>query len=217
MSTCQIIDTPWNTTDQVDCLKAAGITTVIRYYNNGNSSALPEKRLELDEAQALSSGGLKIAVVFQTSQDEASDFSYDQGYSAGTSAYNWASGTIGQPFNSAIYFAVDYNASQDDVDNLIIPYFNGVKAAFSDLGNRRSQYKIGAYGSGLVVNTLKDGGQCDYRWLSASTSYNGTQDALDTGEYEMVQIYPSDKVCNISLDYDQLQSADTAIGSFILG
>lgn len=216
MSTYSIIDTPWHTTNIIDCLKDAGVETVIRYYNDGNSVHLPQKRLELNEAQALSAGGLKIMVIFQTGQDSTSEFTYDQGFQSGTNAYNWAKNTIGQPRNSAIYFGVDYNPNEAELESNVIPYFKGVAAAFKDLGGASADYNVGAYGSGLVVNTLRDQGLCDYRWLSQSSGYYGTQEALNEGNYELHQIYPSEVICSIAVDYDVENPNVSDIGSFDL-
>ena len=119
---------------------------------------------------------------------------------------------IRQPLGSAIYFAVDYNASQADLENYVIPYFKGVKEA---MGN---SYKIGAYGSGLVVNTLRVEGLCEFRWLSESSSYYGTQEAIDNGAYELHQIYvsPAPQVCGIDVDYDTKKPETDNIGAFTL-
>lgn len=216
MSTYKIIDTPWHTTDIVGCLKEEGITTVIRYYNNGNSTGLPQKRLELPEAQALSAGGLKILVVFQLSQNKVTDFTNEKGQAAGTSAFNWAKDTIGQPSGSAIYFAVDYNASQAELESNISPYFEGVAQSFSELSGGESLYKVGVYGSGLVVNSLKDQGLADYRWISQSSSYYGTQEALANGQYDLHQIYPAGVICKIDVDFDEQNPDVSNIGSWSL-
>jgi hypothetical protein len=209
----KLIDTPWDTSAIIDCLKNEGVGTVIRYYNNGNSTTLPQKRLELQEAQALSAGGLQIAVVFQLVQDSTQFFSEQLGYDAGVSAFNWAKNTIGQPAGSAIYFAVDYNPNDAEVQSNIVPYFEGVAKAFASLGG---DYKVGAYGSGLVVNTLRDQSLCEFRWLSMSSGYYGTQDALNEGNFELHQIYPSAVICNIAVDYDEKNPTSTDIGSFSL-
>ena len=85
-----IIDTPYNTTSKLSCLSSHGIKTIIRYYNFSNSRMLPDKRLELPEAQSISSGGMRMAVVFQQRQDRASDFSRERGIAAGRRAYRYA-------------------------------------------------------------------------------------------------------------------------------
>lgn len=216
MTTYPIIDTPWHTTNQLDCLKSSGIEVVIRYYNNGNSATLPQKRLELPEAQALSNDGFQIMVVYQTTQNSVSSFSEQKGYDAGVNAFNWAKNTIGQPRGSAIYFAVDYNATQSEIDNNIAPYFQGVKTAFEELSALGERYNVGAYGSGLVVNSLLEMKLIDYRWLSMSTGYRGTTEAIENGDYELRQIYPSQTLCSIAVDFDEKKSPETNIGSWSL-
>ena len=81
-----IIDTPWNTTSRLSCLKAQDVKTVIRYYNFSNSQNLPEKCLTLAEAQAICAQGMNIAVVFQQRQNRAEDFSELKGYETGRRA-----------------------------------------------------------------------------------------------------------------------------------
>ena len=217
MNTYKIIDTPWDTSSQIACLKREGIETVIRYYNDGNSKKLPEKRLELAEAQALSAAGLNIMVVFQKTNNEVVDFTYDKGYSNSQIAYNWAKGTIGQPFHSAIYFAVDYDASKSDLDNNIIPYFQGIQDGFKALANRLNTYEVGVYGSGLVVNTLKNQGLCSFRWLSESSGFNGTQEALDHGSYELYQQFTTNTIlCSLDVDFDIQNPHGQSMGAFKL-
>ena len=70
-----VIDTPFNTTSTISCLVSRGVGTVIRYYNFSNSLSFPEKCLQLPEAQALGSKGVRIAVVFQQRQNQLADFS----------------------------------------------------------------------------------------------------------------------------------------------
>src|SRR5690242_8367535 len=100
-----IIDTPFNTESKISCLTLNGVTTVIRYYNFSNSSVFPHKRMELPEAELLAKNGLKIAVVFQQRQSQASDFSDANGFAAGRAAFRHARHNIGQPEGSGIYFS----------------------------------------------------------------------------------------------------------------
>src|SRR5215510_10075255 len=125
-----IIDTPFRTTSKIPCLKSQGVNTVVRYYNFSNSSVFPNKRLELAEAEALAANGLQIAVVFQQRQNRASDFDKSKGIAAGREAFRQAQNSIGQPAGSGIYFSVDFDAGNSDLNNNIIPYFQGVKEAF---------------------------------------------------------------------------------------
>src|SRR6266508_3190724 len=121
-----IIDTPFDTTPKISCLVSHGIGTVIRYYNFSNSRSFPEKCLQLAEAQALGSQGVRIAVVFQQRQNQVADFSQLKGEVAGRRAYPHAHDNIGQPGASAIYVAVDFDAVPIQIENNIAPYFEGV-------------------------------------------------------------------------------------------
>src|SRR4051794_25868537 len=163
-----IIDTPFNTTPHIGCLSSQGISTVIRYYNFSNSRELPEKRIELAEAQALAAHGIRIAVVFQQRHDRASDFDVMQGAAAGRRAYRYAEDDIGQPTGSAIYFGVDFDANADEVTRYVVPYFEGVARAFSEQASGSPAYRVGAYGSGLVCTVLQEKGLIDFVWLASS-------------------------------------------------
>ena len=149
-----IIDTPFNTTPKIPCLVSQGVGTVIRYYNFSNSLSFPDKCLQLPEAQALGAQGLRIAVVFQQRQNQVADFSESKGLAAGRRAYRHAHDNIGQPGGSAIYFSVDFDAPRSQITNNVVPYFEGIKRAFDDESDGAPEFRLGAYGSGLVCGTL---------------------------------------------------------------
>src|ERR1051325_10636848 len=127
-----IIDTPFSTRNSIPCLKSQGVSTVIRYYNFSNSGVFPNKKLELPEAEALSANNVQIAVVFQQRQNKVEDFSELQGFAAGRAAFRHARHSIGQPTNSGIYFSADFDASNNEITNAVIPYFQGVRRAFTE-------------------------------------------------------------------------------------
>lgn len=212
----KIIDTPWNTSSKLTCLSNNGITTVIRYYNFSNSSALPQKKLLLAEAEDISLAGLSIAVVFQQRQNKITDFSYVKGMAAGKEAYNYARDHIGQPDGSAIYFAVDFDASKSELNASIIPYFEGVQEAFLLASGGSPSYRVGAYGSGLVCTTLKKKNLISLIWLSMSRGFRGTRAALSNGEYDLNQIPPAKQLCRIGVDYNEQNPAVSDFGQFTL-
>jgi len=182
-----IIDTPWNTAAKAAALAAAGVTAVLRYYNFANSRSLPEKCLTATEARALSAAGIAVGVVFQQMQNATRYFSRQEGERAGERALWLARDTIGQPEGSAIYFAVDYDAGAQDVDSAIASYFEGVHAALGSGGSGGTPYRVGAYGSGLVCDRLRDRGLIDLAWLSLSRGFRGTREALAAGRYDLQQ------------------------------
>lgn len=194
-----IIDTASNTTDHIECLKQAGVETIIRYYNHKNHTRLPTKRLEPKEANVISENGLNIVVIFQCTNNKALYFSKKQGSMDAERAFDWASTTILQPYGTAIYFAVDYNASKKELEDHIIPYFTAIQDVFNK--KNEGNYKVGVYGSGLTTKTLYKKGLADYRWLSQSTGFKGTEEAIKKEEYELLQKYnPKDKICTLSID-----------------
>lgn len=207
-----IIDTPFNTVSQIPCLLSKGVTTVIRYYNFSNSRTFQQKCLTL--AEALSASGLRIAVVFQQRQNQIADFSNVKGLAAGRRAYQLAQNSIGQPAGSAIYFAVDFDASKSEIDGSIIPYFEGIKSAFDaeSLGN--PQYQVGAYGSGLVCGTLNARGLIERTWLSMSRGFRGTTAAITAKNYDLLQKAPATRLCGIDVDFNEANELRDGFGAF---
>ena len=152
-------------------LKDAGYTFVGRYYNINNQS----KNLTLAEAKILSALGLSIIAVWENGYPtKASYFSHAAGVHDGTSAYFYALKTIGQPAGKPIYFAVDYDASQADLLNNIVPYFIGIADGFNAISGNNPQYPVGVYGSGLVCNSLLTQHLASYTWLAQPADWQGS-------------------------------------------
>jgi hypothetical protein len=211
-----IIDANSNTTSRIPCLLSQGVRTIIRYYNFSNSRRLPEKRMELAEAQALASHGIQMAAVFQQRQDQADDFSELKGVAAGRRAYRYARDNIGQPAGSAIYFGVDFDASSSQIRNNIAPFFEGVKRTFAEEGGGNPEYRIGAYGSGLVCGTLTRSGLIGLTWLSLSRGHRGTRDVLRTGEFHLAQRPPATTLCGLDIDFDEPNPDRPDFGAFTI-
>ncbi len=211
-----IIDTPFNTTSRIPCLKQQGVRTVIRYYNFENSSVFRDKKLELPEAEALAANGLEIAVVFQQRQNRASDFDKSKGIAAGREAFRHAQNHIGQPAGSGIYFSVDFDAGNSDLNNNIIPYFQGVKQAFEQESGGNPGYRVGVYGSGLVSSTLTDRGLIELTWLAMSRGFRGTRDALDAGAFNLAQLPPARTLCGIGVDFNEPNPDGRDFGAFTI-
>src|SRR5436853_373643 len=105
----QIIDVPSNVQELAIPLAEAGVKTVIRYYNHGNSSQLPSKCVTRPELAALHAAGLSVAVVFEQrggANGNLDDLSDENGTADAQRALALAQ-EMAQPEGSAIYFAVD--------------------------------------------------------------------------------------------------------------
>jgi len=166
------------------CLAMEGYDFVGRYYNKNN----PSKNLSFAEANFLSSIGLRIVAIWENGfPTSASYFSYRTGLADGTAAYEYAKTTISQPILSPIYFAVDYDASPQDVAGVISEYFNGVVSAFNPMGNGSPEYFIGVYGSGLVCRKMLETGIATHSWLAQSTSW---RESNTFANYNIKQFMP---------------------------
>lgn len=211
-----IIDTPRRTTLKLSCLKDKGVTTIIRYYNFENSHQLPEKRMELAEAQAIAAAGINIGVVFQQGQNNASAFSDLQGFKAGRRAFTYARDTIGQPTGTGIYFSVDFDANKNEVNHKVVPFFEGVRRAFSEESGGEGSYRVGVYGSGLVSSILTDKGLIELTWLAMSRGFSGTKPALAAGAFDLAQLPPETKLCTLDVDLNDPNPARPDFGAFTL-
>ena len=129
-------------------IKNAGYTDVGRYLTNAPNST-NDKALSFDELEILLATGLNVFPIFQTSGNETSYFSANQGTSDAITAKSAAS-NFGFPSSATIYFAVDYDVLMADIENNILPYFRSVKEVIGDA------FKIGAYGPRYICTKLAE-------------------------------------------------------------
>lgn len=171
-------DTALQMTRHAQALRQQGYDFVMRYYSHNTA-----KNLGAGEARALAAAGLRLGTVWESAGTHAGYFSRAQGQSDGTAALALAR-AVGQPPGSSIYFAVDYDPSQADVDGPVADYFAGVA---STLG---SGFRLGVYGSGMCCGSLLDHGQADCSWLSQSTGFAGSKAFAQAQRYDLIQALP---------------------------
>jgi Rv2525c-like, glycoside hydrolase-like domain len=170
----QGIDMPTDASDALDALQASRVDFVARYYRDPDSGW---PALSPSEARRLSALGLKIVAVYEWHSPDPSHFTYASGYSDAMSAYAQAR-AVGQPAGSAIYFAVDFKAQDDDLGS-VADYFRGVNAGLAAAGGGIGAYAVGVYGSGVVCDAVKRAGLARYSWLSNSINWDGATDYQD--------------------------------------
>jgi len=180
------LDTTMELTRHAVALRRQGYDFAMRYYSHNAA-----KNLSLGEARALSQAGMRIGVVWETSGTHAGFFSRAQGLADGAAAFLMATQVIGQPFGSAIYFAVDYDPTQADIDGAISNYFTGVHAALHVGAEGQPSYRVGVYGSGLCCGVLVERGIAALSWLSQSTGFAGSRQYAEQGRYDLIQMLPA--------------------------
>lgn len=168
----------------IDAIIQAGYTFIVRYYCTGNLS----KRLKLEEAQRLSDSGLWVVSVFQDYNNSISRFSVPLGKANAKSAHEYASCVIGQPCETPIYFAVDFDATDGEAKGAVRDYFEAINSAFAT-AIAEGRYKVGVYGSGAVCRYIKDDAKlAEYSWLSMSTGWRGYRDYNGQNRWNLKQI-----------------------------
>jgi hypothetical protein len=188
------IDLSTDCSAQVDCIKGSGKSFVGRYYANPHS----KKILTLNEAKAISQAGLSVVAVWEDGMPTSgSYFSYSEGVDNGTSAYNMAS-KIGQPANTPIYFAVDYDAIDDDITGSINDYFRGLRDGFNTISGGTPIHPIGVYGSGAVCSWLLARNAAAYCWLAQSTGWRGYNDFTAWN----IKQHAETSLCSLDVDLD---------------
>ncbi|MGW4375983.1 glycoside hydrolase domain-containing protein [Streptomyces albidoflavus] len=137
-----------------------GLTTVGRYLYQPDADF--EKDIKPGELETIFAAGLKVFPIFQDNARQLSDFSYTAGYQHGLLAHERAA-FYGFNRGTVIYFAVDYDATSEEIASNIVPYFNGVSSALSSKGKR---YVHGVYGSRNVCSQVTKHTYARYSFVS---------------------------------------------------
>ena len=154
---------------------------VARYYADAGEILNIDKILSVKEVESLKGHKLEIVSVYQDSSNYASYFNASEGEKDAIVALSLAK-ERNQTAGSAIYFAVDYDASYGEMTN-IKAYFSAIKSVFD---NADVKYKIGVYGNGLTCSTIK-GLYAEYSWLNCSTGHHGYSQYDSPDKYNIKQ------------------------------
>lgn len=166
------ISTNRNCEASAACLRDSGRQFVVRYHSRTTQQR--EKRLSPREAAMLARAGLDVVAVYQDNAQELADFGRERGVLDGRSAFSFAA-QVGQPPGSAVYFAVDTDFSQAQIESVVLPYFEGVRDGMDDAAGGISAYRIGVYGSGLTCRLVRDThALAQLAWLAQSIGWRGS-------------------------------------------
>src|SRR5262249_49646784 len=146
-------------------LFAAGYRIVGRYLDEHLPPTDPQylgKALKPGEPQTILNAGLRFFPLFQYNGRQLANFTFDKGYDQGKKAHQKAV-EHRLPPGTCIYFAVDYDAMDAEIDSNIKPYFEGVQVGLAELGAR---YTFGTYGSRNVCSRMAE--EVGARWSLVS-------------------------------------------------
>lgn len=159
------LDTTSNCGAKAGEIRTAGYDFVARYLSRDSW-----KVISPDESKQLSSAGLAIVLIYEDSPTSVSYFSDSRGHSDGARAAEQAA-AIGGNSGTTIYFAVDYNAEDQEITGAITNYFHGVATSLRTFATELGTFfRIGVYGSGarsLPQDWLSRGGLPN-RWGGAA-------------------------------------------------
>lgn len=168
---CTAIDCITTITDErAVTLKKAGYTFIGRYLDERPSSKPLNKRIQPGELDVIFRYGLKVFPISQYYGGEVSYFTREQGVQDAEEAHDAAT-EYGFPPGTVIYFAVDFDATQADIDGHVIAYFKGV---VDGLTGRSSRYRHGVYGSRNVCSEVSRLTRARWSYVAGmSTGYSG--------------------------------------------
>lgn len=127
--------------EEAKTLASYGYTFAGRYYSDS-----AWKRLTIAEAKRISASGMYIVAIFQNANNAASLFTKAIGEAHAESAVRQAI-ALGQPKNTPIYFAVDFEADTAAELEAVHTYFTAIVERLKGTG-----YTAGVYGSYTVVS-----------------------------------------------------------------
>ena len=183
-----ILDVSFSCGGHAADMAGEGLKTVIRYYSR--NTGIPSKRLTRAEALQHVQAGLTLAAVHEARRgDLVASFTRDLGAQDAAYARSYASQTVGQPAGSAIYFAVDCDPTASEIKANIVPYFQGVAAAFA-APTGEPAYDVGVYGSGATCDAVLTAGLAKYAWLAQSKGWSGYAAFHKSGRWAMEQGMP---------------------------
>lgn len=149
-------------------LRNHGYSTVGRYLTNVTGGL--NKKIQPGEIQTILENDFTLVPIFQEAGNGLLSFSLESGKSDARKACESAL-EYGFPRNTTIYFAVDFDPTEDEINNNIVPYFKGVNQEIQRMG---ALYRSGVYGTRNVCRILENAYLSKNSYVSGmSTGFSG--------------------------------------------
>ncbi|MFM9615449.1 hypothetical protein DF268_31175 [Streptomyces sp. V2] len=141
-------------------LYSNGYRIVGRYLYHPDPSY--EKQIQPGELETILANNLRVFPIFQIHGRNVSEYKYEIGYQHALKAHEMAE-SFGINRGTTIYFAVDYDTTQDEITDHVIPYFHGVASGLASQGKK---YVHGVYGSRNVCINVTNKTYARYSFVS---------------------------------------------------
>ena len=152
----------------------------------GSGASKRDKSLTTSELSTLFNANLNVFAIFQEGAVTLTKFTYEQGRADAAIALE-AARLIGVPYGEIIYFAIDYDMTDDNITNYVIPYFKGIRKTINSNYNR---YRIGIYGSRNVCTRVASAGYSISSFVSdMSTGFSGNLGYKIPNDWAFDQFY----------------------------
>lgn len=156
-------------------LKAAGVTTVMRYIGWDGVGGFPNtgKNLTKPEAEAYLAANISIGIVFEYSAN-APALGAEQGLKDATLAKEQLA-QLGAPVTTGVYFAVDFDIPDYAPGLANIPANARAKLGpvgdyFAAINRFGGGYRVGGYGGYWAISRLFDAGLITMGWQAVAWS-----------------------------------------------
>lgn len=195
-------------------LYSAGYRTVGRYLT------VTAKRYRPGELNSIFDAGLETFPIMQEAGTAIGYFNAEIGHSHAQQAARRLR-QLGFPADTTVFFAVDFDATDDGLAAAVIPYFEGVK---EHLARTRVPFRIGVYGTRNVCARLITAGLAEEAFIaSMSWGWSGNlgYSLPPAWSYDQIQNYPlagtsshTSTGTNMEIDKNVQSTRATPVGKF---
>lgn len=166
------------TDDRLEILKNEEYSVVERYLTGGSF-----KELRVGEAERIIAGGMSLFPIFQESGASMSYFTPERGKIDALNSSK-AARKFGMPKGTIIYFAVDTDPLDYQIEDYILPYFRALHENFDP------DYKIGVYGTRNTCTQVCDNGYAITSFVSdMSYGFSGNMGFKIPTNWNLDQFY----------------------------
>ena len=204
-----VIDCAENYSGKAHTIKTLGAAGVMRYFNPLTRGRDSGKSLTLAEAKAWAAIGMPVGIVVE-GYGLANGTGVDgpSGSRDAREVLAWLP-TVGLLPNPrmVVYFAVDTDASSNQINHNEVAYFDAIRSVFLTVGvNVRPQ--IGIYGSGASCLAMVGTKRADHSWVAGSPGWTSYQTYVSSRAWTLLQrIYSHETWNGFNADTNQVNGS----------